>query len=317
MREKFSRILPVALIFTFFLSGCGSGGKTGDVTLCDYKNLSAEKKIYEVSEADIEEGIESLLYDYIEYREVARASKSGDIVNLSLIATQGGETLLEYSEDEGYEVYLGNGEFGAEFDEKLIGVSAGDTRSFSISYEEDSDIIDFAGYTVSYQVKVLAVIEEVMPELTEDFVTETLGFESKEAMRDWVRQDLADTYESDSIYEVKEDLITQVVDNSKFGDYSKELYNETRASLDADYADTAEMFGFESVDAVYKECGMTEDDIEEEVLALMHRTIAIHAICEQENLTQTEAEYEDKVLDFLLEHATITEVPATAEDYEY
>lgn len=314
MTRKFFRILPIALIFTFLLSGCGSDTKTGDVTLCDYKNLSAEKKIYEISEADIEEGIESLLYDYIEYKEVSRASKTGDIVNLSLIATQGEETWLEYGEDEGYEVYLGDEEFGAEFDEKLIGVSVGDTRSFSISYEEDSDITDFAGYTISYQVKVLAVIEEIMPELTEDFVTETLGFESEEAMRDWVRQDLADTYEDSSIYDVKEDLITQVVDNSKFGDYSEELYKEARASLDAEYADTAEMFGFESLDAFYEECGMTEDDIEEEVLALMHRTIAIHAICEQENLTQKEEEYEDKALDFLLEHATITEVPATAEE---
>ena len=146
MRKKFIRILPVALIFTFLLSGCGSGTKTGEVTLCDYKNLSAEKKIYEISEADIEEGIESLLYDYIEYKEVNRASKTGDIVNLSLIATLDEETLLEYSEDEGYEVYLGDEEFGAEFDEKLIGVSSGDTLSFSISYEEDSDITDFAGY---------------------------------------------------------------------------------------------------------------------------------------------------------------------------
>lgn len=363
MKKKIFWLLPA--LFAFTMTACSSSGDAGSdasnstvavstesygtVTLCDYSNLSAEKNVYEVSETAIDDSVDSLLYDYVEYNEVTRPSVSGDCLTISFTAAKEGEPLFDYTDEEGYDIYLGSEEFGSEFDEKLTGVSTGDHLTFSLTYGEDDYNTDLAGSTVDYDINVLSITEEVLPELTDAFITDTLGYESEDDMRAALKQQLESENEASSTYELRENLLQQVIENSTFEDYSQELYDSYAAGMEESYASYAEMFGMETVDEVYELFGMTEEDVEQEILNYVYRTIAVQAISEQEGLALSDEEYqkglehyaeeagmestdalieeygedslyswilEDKVLDFLEEHATITEVAAPSETYE-
>jgi trigger factor len=320
----------------------------GTVTLCEYENLAADETIYEISDEDVDDEVNNLLSDYVQYEEKDTA-ENGDYVEVYMTGTIDGEVFVDYPEEEGdtYDILLGYNEFGEEFDANLLGAAKGDTLSFSITGDED-----LAGMTADYNISVQSVQEEILPELTEEFITETLGYASEDEMRSEIKEELDSYYNSDTAYYAKEDLLQQVVDNSKFSDYSEDLYNSKREEVDAAYESYEDLLGVSTVDEVYELFEMSEDDIEAEALSQVYRTIAVYAIAEEQSLALTDEEYqagvesyaqlyteyygeeyttdslveelgedtlrywilEDKVMDYLYEHATITQVVGSLKD---
>jgi trigger factor len=361
------KLISIILCTTMALALCACGDKTdgsgtgstvtssgtkvetdyGMVTLCDYIGLAADETHYEISDDEVDEQVNDLLYDYVEYTDKETA-EDGDYVEAYVTGTADGDLILDYSEETGdaYEILLGYYEFGEEFDEKLLGVSAGDELSFSVTYDEDYGDDDYAGKTVSFEVTVVAVYEETLPELTEDFVVNTLGYESEEAMRSELREQLEEYYNSDSAYYAKEDLIGLVVENSEFDDYSEEAYAAAKEDVEASYEEYMDWIGASTVEEVYEVFGISSEDVEAEALQQVYRTIAVYAIAQEQGLDITDDEYqsglekyaqsytdyygeeyttddlvsevgeetlrywvlEDKVLDYLYDNAVITQV---------
>jgi trigger factor len=333
-------------------SGAPVETEYGTVTLCNYSGLSADETYYEISDDDVDEEVNNLLYDYIDYND-KEIAEEGDYVEVSMTGTADGELIVDYTEETSdvYDILLGYNEFGEEFDEKLLGVSEGDELSFSITYDEDYGDDDFAGRTVQYEVTVLAVLEESVPELTEDFIVNTLGYESEEAMRAELREELEEYYNSDTAYYTKEDLIGQVVKNSEFGDYSEETYAVAKEDVKASYEEYMDWIGASTVEEVYEAFGISEEDVAAEALQQVYRTIAVYAIAQEQGIDVTDEEYqsgleeyaqsytdyygeeytaddlvslvgeetfrywvlEDKVLDYLYDNAVITQVTGSLE----
>ncbi len=359
---KKRKMLLLLTAMTIALAGCGSKDKEastadhvadlsldasyGEVTLCDYNNLSAEKPIYETSEEDIDGEIESLLYNYVEYEELEGPAVAGDYISAYLTAESGGELLLDFAE-EVYEIVLGDEEFGPEFDKKIDGVSVGDELAFSISYDDSFEDDDFAGQTVDFTVKVSALSREKYPELTDTFVKDTLGYSSKEDMRSQIADDLAQANEEQSVTELQENLVNRLIEQSTFGSYTQEVYDYCTASVEENYSYYAEMFGLADIDEVYELFDMTEADVEEEILTQVHRMTAVQAIAAENSIAVSDEEFkeyaqelaelndyesveqfladydefsvrygllEEKVLDLLMEHATVKEVPAVLDE---
>lgn len=353
MRKKLLWVLFALTPFT--LAACGSSDGDGAaysdeaygaVTLCGYKNLSAEKSIYTVTDQDVQSEIETMLYDYAKYNESDGPSENGDSITADLTVEKDGETLFSYTGDDSYEIYLGSEEFGSEFDEKLTGVSVGDELSFPVTYDADFYLADLAGGDVTYTVTVLGITKETIPELTDDFITDTLGYESKDALEKEIRADLESANEASSTYELRENLLQQVIDGSTFDSYSQNLYDSYAAGVEANYESYAEMFGCESVEEVYDLFEITEEDLEKEIITQVYRTIIVHAISDAEKLELSDKDYqegleryteeigyestdqlladydedslrewilEDMVLDFLEKNAAITETETVPE----
>ncbi len=357
-------ILSILLIFSMLaFIACGqkeSAEKTkknpnkhkneyGTVTLCDYKNLSAEKIIYEVREEEIQEEIASYLEEYIDYADVKRPLENGDNVCIAYKAYVDGELIEEMKKKDGFETEIGTGDFGEEFDKKLIGSKVGDSLSVQISYTEEEHPYDMGAGVVSYEIKIVSAYEEVLPEITDELVEEACGVESVEALRAWVVASLTDTYEYNSVFQLRENLLEQVIQNSKINKCSDALYQEAKKTVENDYLSNFAMFDITTMEEIYETFEMTEADLEEEILDIAYRAIVTRAICERENLELTDKEYEerladylidwgyeteeelfadygedfiynsiqeDKVMDFLIDNATITERVALDSEYE-
>lgn len=356
---KKRRIIALLLACTTLFTACGKNTDTqntittedGKVILCDYKHLTGEKKIYRITQEQIDSSVDEMLYDYIEYKEVKRASKDGDVLDTALKVTVDNEALMD---EKNYEILLGEDEFGEEFDEKLTRAKKGDEFSFSVTYPEDSNVLlsdntSLAGLTANYQVTINKITEEIIPSLTEEFIEKELGFESKDAMYAYIQTELMESHESESLTELRENLLQQVIDKSTITKYDSSLYDEAKTATYDSYRETATMFGFESPEALFEEWEIADEDLEKEILNLVYRTIVVQAICKENDTELTDEEFssgiesyteqfdyesadalindygedtlriwltEDKVMDILYENATITEVEATIEDEE-
>lgn len=324
-------------------------GKYGSVTLSDYKNLTGEKIIYEVREEELQEEIAYMLSEYADYVDIERPTQVGDYVTLVLSATMDNEVLEEWTEDEGYEIQIGSQDYGEEFDAKIIGVNVGDSLSFDIVYTAEDNPFETGEGTVSYSVTIVSAYEEILPEITDQFLEDAFGFASEEEMREWVKASLAETYEYNSTYQLRENLLEKAIQQSTVHEYTDELYDEAKESVESNWLSEFEWFGFTTIEEIYEGFGMTEADLEEEVMNMVNRTLITHAICEIEGLELTDEEYEaglaqyvidweyeseeelladydedsmytyiqeDKVMDFLIANATITERTALESEYE-
>ena len=276
----------------------------GSVILADYA-VTADKYIYTVTDEEVDEEVEYLVDEYAEYNEVDRAAQEGDYVWVALTATSDGEELEVFTKSDEYEIPLDGEYYGEEFDEHLIGSSVGDKLEFSVTYAEDDENADYPGMTVDYTVKVLGVSEEIVPELTEAFIQDELGYESEEDMREQIKSELEETNESDSEYEYREAIMEQYIKNCEFVDYDEDVYQLYYADAVAGYEEYVDMFeGVESVEEIYEFFGMTEDDVKQEALDNMYRTIVVDAISQVENIELTDEIFDERAARY-------------AEEYEY
>ena len=142
-----------------------------NVELGEYKNLGLEKDSVEVTDADVEERLDSLLSRQAEWQIKEGESKKGDIVVIDFKGFIGDEA-FEGGEAKGYELELGSGSFIPGFEEQLEGkVSPVDTE-VNVTFPENYQVADLAGKAAKFEVTVHDVKEKVLPELTDEFVKE-------------------------------------------------------------------------------------------------------------------------------------------------
>ncbi|MBW8868004.1 MAG: trigger factor [Acidobacteria bacterium] len=77
-----------------------------------------------------------------------------------------------------------------QFDEQLLGLEIGATKSFEIHYPQDYTITELANTDVSYTVTVKALKRRVLPELDDEFAKDMGEFDTLDALKARVREDL-------------------------------------------------------------------------------------------------------------------------------
>ena len=95
------------------------------------------------------------------------------------------------------------------FDEQLLGLTAGSTKTFTVNYPANYPIGELANTEMSYTVTVKGLKRRVLPELDDEFAKD-LGLESLEALRARVREDLEHEARHAADREVRSELMKQL-----------------------------------------------------------------------------------------------------------
>jgi trigger factor len=96
------------------------------------------------------------------------------------------------------------------FDDQLLGLETGATKSFTIHYPQDYPIGELAGTDVAYTVKVNGLKRRVLPELDDEFAKDLGEFETLDALRARVREDLEHDAKHAADREVRGELMKQL-----------------------------------------------------------------------------------------------------------
>ena len=187
-----------------------------NVELGEYKNLGLEKDSVEVTDADVEERLDSLLSRQAEWQIKEGESKKGDIVVIDFKGFIGDEA-FDGGEAKGYELELGSGSFIPGFEEQLEGKVAPVDTEVNVTFPENYQVADLAGKEAKFEVTVHDVKEKVLPELTDEFVKEfskeaaSTVAEYKEKLKEEIKlekENLAEKSYSDKV-------ISTAVENAK------------------------------------------------------------------------------------------------------
>jgi len=184
-----------------------------EVTLGEYKNLEATRRTRPVTDADVEQVLESLREASASLQPIEdRGAELGDTVTATF---KGKFTLTPEAEDinvEDVDVVLGGEGVQQEFTDNLMGVRADEEKQFTVCYPDDFSSKGLAGKTVAYTAQVTAVRRKEVPEADDEWAR-SIGeeYESLTVLRDKIREDLTERARIEADSSVREEVIGKLI----------------------------------------------------------------------------------------------------------
>jgi len=146
-----------------------------EVALGDLGGETIERTLFELSKADVDNTIATLRKQRATYEPVARAAQADDQVKIDFSGKLNGE-VFQGGTAEGYVFVLGAGRMMPEFEAAVTGMTAGETKSFDMTFPETYHGKDVAGKQVTFTVTLQGVEAPKLPELDAKFA-ESIGVE--------------------------------------------------------------------------------------------------------------------------------------------
>jgi trigger factor len=185
-----------------------------EVEAKDYKGLPLTRGKASVTDEDVAAAIERLRTPYARFQpEEGRKAERGDLAEFAFKAvTDGGVTV---DENEKVSIVLSNGiPFGKEFEDAMLGVGAGDERSFRIVFPATHPVPKYAGKTVDFEVKVSTVRERRLPALDDEFAKQFGASGGVEDLKVRMREKLVAEAESKIRHGMEEEVRRRLADRN-------------------------------------------------------------------------------------------------------
>ncbi|OYW33863.1 MAG: trigger factor, partial [Azorhizobium sp. 12-66-6] len=175
------------------------------IELGNFKDISIEKLVAIVSDAEVDETLNRLADSNRPYSEKQGAAENGDRVTTNFVGTIDGEA-FEGGSGEGIQVVIGSNSFIPGFEEQLLGIAAGETRTVNVSFPEAYAARELAGKAAAFEVT--ATLVEAPGELVlDDEFAKSLGQESLDKLKEQVRARITQEHAGASRQKVKRALL--------------------------------------------------------------------------------------------------------------
>jgi trigger factor len=320
------------------------------IELANLGEIQVERLKPEVPEAEIDSALERIAKQQRKAEPVERAAEKGDIVVMDFVGSVGGVEFPGGSAKD-YSLELGSGSFIPGFEDQLIGIKAGEERLVKVDFPADYGAEDLAGKAAEFKVNASAIKAMADQPIDESLAT-AVGMENLKALRDVVRERIERDYSGLARQKLKRQLLDRLAERHHFtvpaGMVDIELdtiWRQYQAQLER-----AKQSGAEQTETPKDEAAIKDEykDIAERRVRL---GLVLAEIGSKNNLNVTQEElnrsiaeearrfpgqernvieyyrnnpgavdglrapiYEDKVVDFILELAQVTDKPVSLKD---
>ena len=183
-----------------------------------YKELRSDHPEIVVKDEEIEEALNSIREQHATFTSVeGRSLQDGDFAQSSMNGKP------KDTDDKTNPVHMdevlieiGGKNTVPEFTENLRGANAGEEREFEVRYPEDVNDKRLAGKTFVYTVKIQAIKQKNLPELTDDFAKELGEFSNLDQVRKQIRENMEAERKHTAEREAKDKLIAELVKRNDF-----------------------------------------------------------------------------------------------------
>ena len=183
-----------------------------EVTLGQYKGLSAPKESDTVTDEEVDEEIENVRKRNARKVSVEdREAKMGDTVSIDFDGFLEGER-FDGGKAEDYSLELGSHSFVPGFEEQVVGMKIGEEKDLDITFPEDY-VENLAGKAVVFKVKLKGITENELPELDDEFAKDVSEFDTLEEYKADLRQNLQKSKDEQAENAFRSLIMKQAADN--------------------------------------------------------------------------------------------------------
>ncbi|MEP7029899.1 MAG: trigger factor [Pseudolabrys sp.] len=320
-----------------------------NIELADFKTVKLDRLSSDVTEKEIDEAVARIADQNKPYTPKAEGEKavSGDRVTVSFTGTIDG-TPFEGGTGEDIAVLIGSNTFIPGFEEQLIGIATGETRTVKAGFPTQYANEALAGKDAEFVVTAKS-IEAPGTVTADDAFAKSLGLDSIAKLRDAVKERVAQEHQGASRQKVKRALLDELDRLHKFEPPPSMVEDEFGRVWQSVLTE------LEKDKKTFADEGTTEEKAKAEYQSIAERRVRLGLVLaeigEKNNITVTEEElnralmervrqfpgqeqkvydyfrqnpqaiaairapvFEEKVVDFLLELADVTEKKVTTEE---
>lgn len=184
-----------------------------EVRLARVSGFRIERPEISVGDDDVDEILERMRADQAVLEPVDRKAEQGDVVSVVIRQPE------EEEEDEDRKPYrfeLGAGLAIPNVEDAIRSLEPGHEGTFEVTYPEDFDTPELAGTTRELTIELLDVKTKRLPEVDDDLAREVGDFDSLDALRAAVSEDLVKQREREAEDVIRERLIDSVIEANAF-----------------------------------------------------------------------------------------------------
>ena len=198
----------VELVFTFAVMP--------EVKLGDYKGLEYNLDEVAVSDEEVDAELNRMREQYAEVQTKDGAAAEGDIVNIDYEGFKD-DVAFDGGKGTNYDLVLGSHSFIPGFEEKLVGVKAGEEKDLNLTFPENYHAKDLKGAAVVFKVKVNEVKTKVLPEVNDEFAKDVnaAGVETVADLKNMIRTRIEDGKKSQAENKADTALMDKLVENAE------------------------------------------------------------------------------------------------------
>jgi trigger factor len=319
------------------------------IALADFKSFTLEKPVAEVTDTDVDEAIKRIADQSRTYAAKGDGAKaeSGDRVTINFKGTIDG-VAFDGGTGENIQVVIGAGQFIPGFEQQLVGIAAGETRNLKVSFPKNYMSEKLAGQPAEFETTATVIEAPQSVEINDEFA-KTLGLESLDKLKQAARDRLVAECAGATRQRIKRTLLDRLDESHKFEappSLVEEEFNLMWNSVKAEMESNGKTFADENTteEAAKEEyhkiadrrvrLGLVLSEIGEKNKITVTDDEVSRAVIERARqmpgrekevwdfyrnnanaLAQLRAPiYEDKVVDFILELAHVTEMKVSREE---
>lgn len=186
------------------------------VELMEFKGLKIDKPVVEITEDDLDKEVGRVFRQNRGYEPKPDDGvvAEGDNLGISFEGKIKGKPFAGGSSDHAH-VIVGAGDFIQGFEEQLIGVKKGESKSVDVTFPKDYVKEDLRGKKATFEVTVLHIDAPRAGELNDDFA-KSLGLDDLGALRTAIKEQMTAALASMSRQAMKRQILDALDDGHKF-----------------------------------------------------------------------------------------------------
>lgn len=261
----------------------------------DYKGLELKKTVYKVTEDMVDGQLKMLQTNLAQKKPLkeTRPAADGDFLVIDYEGFKDGNPFEEAGKTENYTLKLGEGTIHDDFDKALAGTNNGDGKEFSVTFPEDYHNDKLAAQEVTFKVAVKDILEEELPEIDDEFAKKLGKFDSLEALKTAIRENLEEGHEKRTEQELNEQAFTDLIGKVEF-EVPEVLVD---FELENIVADAERSFSYHNMS--FEEAGISKESLKEKYLDTAdkqaRRHLILGGIVEQEKLALSDEELDEGI----------------------
>ncbi len=211
--------------------------------LPEYKNVEVKKQNLEITDAEVDEAIKSLISKDIKKEVKAdEVIVSGNYVTFDFVGTVDG---VEFpgGKSENYELQIGSNQFIPGFEDQMIGMKKGEVKDLNVTFPENYGEASLAGKAAVFKVTVHEIKEEILPELTDEYVQglKIENVNNLDELKAFKKGELAEKKAISEKDRQVNEIINTILDNSNI-DMPETMINERVEEIRNQYVNQAKMY---------------------------------------------------------------------------
>lgn len=276
-----------------------------EIEVKGHTGLSLTRGKVQIQEADVQKAIESMLSAQAELvpatgglvgadGKSSREVKKGDFVDLSFSGGLVTETGVEEKPGmKGSRVLeVGSDALIPGFEDNLIGMRAGETKTFRVPFPKDFYDAEMAGKDAEFTCTVSEVKEKKMPELNDEFA-KGAGYENVADLREKARGHLTQEREQEVERKLKSDILNLLVEKNPF-DVPQSLIQAQTRQLAQEVAQNLKQQGFN--DQMVQEALTSElENLKKRAESQVRASLILEAVAKKEGFSVTPAELDEEL----------------------